>query len=1052
MTDSTGLKTADQDAGGRVVSLDGVRYGILDSGGTSWRLGTVNPLWMQHMPTVSRPEDDELAALEKDGIFLSRRDALTPHLAVMCCGQGMVWPGMGRELYDNFPAARDAMDRLAACANWDVLALMDEPDVETIGLTRWQQPYLFLLEFAQWSLYRSLGLKPSLICGHSLGELIALCLAGVYTPEVCWYILETRSNHMADLEAKSTRDTGMLAVYAGEDVLAEVRETWPDLYVSNYNTPKQFILSGPRDILMQARRALRKKHYPAVMLNVTLAFHHPSMRVLRDLSYRRLSALEMHAPSTLLLSCVTTGFYPDDEADICRYIVDLDEHSVRWVECVRNMWQRDGIRHFLELGPQDTLCGLVTENEPRALCMASSARGHECENMRCTLAKLFSLGHLSYDAVRTASAILGKKQFPSAAVESPSEVPCSAEHQESGESSRTEKVTLELLGKASGRDPSEIRLGMDLRFDLSLRSSSFPRLIEEAEKELHVSVDFEDLLQVVTVGDLMRIFAGKTGEKIAGSGLGRPALGAPLRRPFLARTSAAQTGNVPAECLLNPTRRNTVLSPGSTIGVYGIQDRLAAALLSSILPEGMNLLLPETFSLTADRAREMECQVLTLCVPGAPLQGCLAGRSIVDMMLVGGPSVENMSGEDRKLFCRELVRVQCHLLVVVQTGSDIRQGSLVPALAAAAAEAGVRLLHIRCHGEFTSWPDLELGDLFAREICCGETTPVDWYPSGEVELLSQNLLDDADASPRVFPDRHPAGRISAKYISTCSQYSSAAQPSLRGAGFTDSGDRRIPETFLLSSGLDSAMMLMPWLEPIGFTDVHFRDPLGVRDGQVRETEILTAVGPWLRHDLSMVRMCHFSLSARDLTGNGRMKNGRTVYSYGKVIMGAPVSIIPPLWGDETAGVSGEPQDWESWYARRGIGAPWHLLSHVQILPGHVLTADLGASPAIALGGVWNYSNQLSAVEAILQGARMAFDFDPPEVGGPYCLSMIGFIRYGGAACHGPWRISLKRLWDAAGVVRYDAQAVSAAGQCFVSVNHLEFDSLPPLAGDKADRS
>ncbi|MEF2808186.1 MAG: hypothetical protein U0N16_07170, partial [Desulfovibrio sp.] len=83
MTDSTGLKTADQDAGGRVVSLDGVRYGILDSGGTSWRLGTVNPLWMQHMPTVSRPEDDELAALEKDGIFLSRRDALTPHLAVM---------------------------------------------------------------------------------------------------------------------------------------------------------------------------------------------------------------------------------------------------------------------------------------------------------------------------------------------------------------------------------------------------------------------------------------------------------------------------------------------------------------------------------------------------------------------------------------------------------------------------------------------------------------------------------------------------------------------------------------------------------------------------------------------------------------------------------------------------------------------------------------------------------------------------------------------------------------------------------------------------------
>lgn len=65
------------------------------------------------------------------------------------------------------------MDRIARAADWDVLALLDETDVEKIGLTRWQQPYLFLLEYAQWSHLASLGLRPSLICGHSLGELIA---------------------------------------------------------------------------------------------------------------------------------------------------------------------------------------------------------------------------------------------------------------------------------------------------------------------------------------------------------------------------------------------------------------------------------------------------------------------------------------------------------------------------------------------------------------------------------------------------------------------------------------------------------------------------------------------------------------------------------------------------------------------------------------------------------------------------------------------------------------------------------------------------------------
>lgn len=192
----------------------------------------------------------------------------------------------------------------------------------------------------------------------------------------------------------------MMAVHAEAGVIEEVRAAWPSLYVSNYNTPSQVILSGPRDALLEARKSLRKRRIPAIMLNVSLAFHHPSMRVLRDLSLRRLNALDIHAPRLPMLSDITTGFYPDDRPSICRYIADLDENSVRWTECVRAMWDRDGIRHFLELGPQDTLCGLVGDIEPRALCLSAGRKGKETEGLRQACARLYALGHLPRSALR----------------------------------------------------------------------------------------------------------------------------------------------------------------------------------------------------------------------------------------------------------------------------------------------------------------------------------------------------------------------------------------------------------------------------------------------------------------------------------------------------------------------------------------------------------------------------------------------------------------------------------------------------------------------------
>lgn len=647
--------------------LDGVRYANLPQDDLMWRMGSTNPLWRQELLALPHnPDATALARLEGRGVWLSP-EADAPPLAVMCCGLGSVWPGMGRELYDNFPVARAAMDRIAAVADWDVLGLMDEKDVEKVSLTRWQSPYLFMLEFAQWSVLSSLGLQPSLFCGHSLGELIGLCLSGFYDPEVAWYMLDTRAVHMSELEAAATRETGMMAVHASAEIIDETRAVWPALYVSNYNTPQQFILSGPREVLMEARKSLRKRRIPAIMLNVSLAFHHPSMRMLRDLSLRRLNALEMHAPRHPTMSCITTNFYPHDQPSISRHIADLDENSVRWTECVHAAWRRDGIRHFLELGPQDTLCGLVKDNEPRAFCLSAGRKGREVEGMRQTCARLYALGHLSKKAisVRIDDIRQGKDavvaahtplphcglvpvDFPDggsdcgpdcgtayertcgmacptaapetspattaapAAASAPDGPPVIANSADSVTSAAALRVVLDVLARASGRPVEDMRPDLDLRYDLALRSSRFPLIIQEVEKALDITVNFEDLLQVSTVGDLARILGasglGETresdvSEAVRQAGVrqkSRVRACAPLCRfTPLQRTPQAESGKkaqssgqMPRPLPLDPCGQGLPIRRGDILALLFFESALLPSLMNGLAPLGCVLAVP----------------------------------------------------------------------------------------------------------------------------------------------------------------------------------------------------------------------------------------------------------------------------------------------------------------------------------------------------------------------------------------------------------------------------------------------------------------------------
>ena len=495
----------------RETEVDGVSLLTLSHQGMDWRLGSINMSWRQELAGMPPdPGTEELAALGKRGVWLHRDDQ-PPPIALVCCGQGSVYPGMGRELYDSFPLVREAMDRLASKADWDLLGLMDEADMEKIVLTRWQQPYLLLLEYAQFHYLQSLGLRPGVIAGHSLGELIALCLAGAYTPEGAWHILDGRSKVMDKLEKSTQRDTGMMAVHAPQAAIDDCLAQFPSLLVSNYNTPTQFILSGPKTDLQEASRALRKRRLPAMQLNVSLAFHHPGMRVVREFSLNGLRDVPMQGTRTPMLSNVTTGLYPDDEEGIREYILNLDENPVRWVECVHVMWRQFKARHFLELGPTNTLCGLIGDIRPEALCIAAGRKGKEAEQLRTVVARLHALGHLpgacapapplnfSMHIPQSARPLLRPKPAPSSAGRA--SAPDAAPRAQGSHPDYVDEL-IPILVEVTGFTPQELQPDMDLRHDLSLRSSRFPLIMHEVEKCFGLTLRFDDLLGVATIRDL----------------------------------------------------------------------------------------------------------------------------------------------------------------------------------------------------------------------------------------------------------------------------------------------------------------------------------------------------------------------------------------------------------------------------------------------------------------------------------------------------------------------------------------------------------------------
>ena len=381
----------------------GVSFFKTEMDGHNWRMAVVAASEAEALTVIEKSASlaeggmvspKALRSWARQGIFLGREDQPVLPLALVFPGQGSHYAGMGRELYESFPVIKEWMDRAAAAADFDLLHLLFHDQEENLQKTRWQQPALFTVEYAVARYLMALGIHPVAMAGHSLGELTALCLAGVYSLEDGFRIVNQRALCM-DKAATMGLDPGvMAAVDAPLDLLQEMLQGQEQVYISNINSPNQVVLSGKTEPVKNFGNRLKEMGYRATLLRVSMAFHSPIMRVIRDELEAFIAPIPFHAPQIPVISNTTMAPFPADPGEIKRILMAHLESPVHWMPNVQTLWNDYGIRLFTEVGPGDILSNLISDTLPEPACIQTCLPDAEGLTCKSALAQLFTQGQL----------------------------------------------------------------------------------------------------------------------------------------------------------------------------------------------------------------------------------------------------------------------------------------------------------------------------------------------------------------------------------------------------------------------------------------------------------------------------------------------------------------------------------------------------------------------------------------------------------------------------------------------------------------------------------
>ena len=320
-----------------------------------------------------------------------------PRIGMLFTGQGAQYAGMGRELYATQPAFRRAIDRcdeiLTPQLGRSLLSVLyPEAGAATpIDQTAFTQPAMFAIDYALAEMWREWGIEPAALVGHSLGEYVAACVAGVMSLEDALTLVAVRGRLMQALPENGE----MASVFADEARVADAVAPYASrVSIAAVNEPAQTVISGEREAVTAILSGLAAAGVKAKRLTVSHAFHSPLMGPMLDDFSAALDRIKLSPPRIPVISNVTGKVA--SAAEICSpsYWREHVMAPVRFAQGVSAM-QALGVGIFLESGPQPTLSAMAArclpERGPERL--PSLRKGHsDWTSVLDTLSRLFLLG------------------------------------------------------------------------------------------------------------------------------------------------------------------------------------------------------------------------------------------------------------------------------------------------------------------------------------------------------------------------------------------------------------------------------------------------------------------------------------------------------------------------------------------------------------------------------------------------------------------------------------------------------------------------------------